>query len=256
MEDIDEPRCQQTHADSILRTLEACGFEWDGEVVYQSRRKPFYQHALQRLAETGQVYPCACTRKEVADSSLNGIDGLVYPGACRGGLNGRAARAWRVRTGKTPVCFDDRLQGRQCQQLETDIGDFVVQRADGLFAYQLAVVVDDAEQGITHVVRGADLLASTPRQIHLQRLLDYPTPDYLHLPVVLNQAGQKLSKQTRAPALKAGHASHDLCAALDFLGQRPPAALRSAAAVEILQWAVERWREAYSLVSAPSVSSV
>jgi glutamyl-Q tRNA(Asp) synthetase len=241
MEDLDEPRCNQTHADAILRLLDAYGFEWDGEVVYQSRRKPLYQTALEYLIEHGEAYACACTRKEIADSSISGIEGPVYPGTCRQGLNGRAARAWRVCTGKEPVCFDDRLQGPLCQRLETDIGDFVVRRADGLFAYQLAVVVDDAEQGVTHVVRGTDLLASTPRQLHLQRLLDYPAPRYLHLPVLLNKQGQKLSKQTRAAPLDDTRAGPNLLMALRFLGLDPGPLLDSAAPAEMLKWAQENW---------------
>lgn len=256
IEDVDEPRCSQAHADDILRALEVCGLEWDGEVIYQSRRKQHYQAALDRLIEAGQAYPCACTRREIGDSSVKGIEGPVYPGTCRAGLWGRAARAWRVRVDEAPVCFDDRLQGHHCQHLATDIGDFVVRRADGYFAYQLAVVVDDAEQGITHVVRGADLLVSTPRQIYLQTLLGYATPDYLHLPAVLNQAGQKLSKQTRAPALHEKNASRDLFSALNFLGQHPPAGFRFAPVAQILHWAIEDRRSNFLLSSASAVPSV
>lgn len=241
MEDVDEPRCSQAHADEILRVLNAYGFEWDGEVVYQSRRKALYQAALERLADAGHAYPCACSRREIADSSLAGLDGPVYPGTCRAGLSGRAPRAWRVRVSSEPVCFDDRLQGEHCQNLEADIGDFVIRRADKLFAYQLAVVVDDHEQGVTHVVRGADLLASTPRQIHLQRLLGYATPAYLHLPVAVNEAGQKLSKQTRAAPLDARRAGTALVEALRFLGQKPEAALAHAKGAEVLAWAEENW---------------
>lgn len=241
MEDVDEPRCSPAAADNILRQLDLHGFEWDGEIFYQSTRKDLYQAALERLIQSGDAYPCGCTRREIADSSLHGIEGPVYPGTCRNGLHGKPARAWRVRVADTPICFHDRLQGRQCQQLETDIGDFVLKRADGYFAYQLAVVVDDAEQGITHVVRGADLLASTPRQILLQQLLAYATPGYLHLPVVLNAAGQKLSKQTLAPALDAGLASQNLCQALGFLGLAPPASFKQAMPPEILAWGIAHW---------------
>ncbi len=241
MEDVDEPRCSQAFADEILHMLEACGFEWDGEVLYQSRRKQHYQAALDRLVESRHAYPCACSRREIADSSLSGIEGPVYPGTCRGGLHGRSPRAWRVRVDPQPVCFNDRLQGEHCQNLEADIGDFVVRRADDFFAYQLAVVVDDAEQNITHVVRGADLLASTPRQIHLQRLLGYATPSYLHLPVAVNEAGQKLSKQTLAAPLEPGKAGPALVAALGFLGQRPPPELSEAGVAEIWQWAIANW---------------
>ncbi len=256
MEDVDEPRCSQVHADDILRALEAFGLEWDGAVLYQSGRKQHYQAALDRLIESGHAYACACTRKEIADSSLKGIEGPVYPGTCRGGLKGRAARTWRVRVDDAIICFDDRLQGRHCQHLANDVGDFVVRRADGYFAYQLAVVVDDADQRVNHVVRGADLLVSTARQIQLQRLLGFPSPDYLHLPVALNQAGQKLSKQTLAPGLDASNASRDLFNALSFLGLDPPVALQSIPAAEVLQWATEVWRRKFSLSSASSASSV
>lgn len=261
MEDVDEPRCSQAHADEILRVLDAYGLEWDGEIVYQSRRKDHYQAALERLAEGGHAYPCACSRREIADSSITGLEGPVYPGTCREGLSGRTPRAWRVRVNSEPVCFDDRLQGEHCQNLEADIGDFVIRRADNLFAYQLAVVVDDHEQGITHVVRGADLLASTPRQIHLQRLLGYATPAYLHLPVAVNEAGQKLSKQTLAAPLNAREAAPALVQALRFLGQKPEAALAHAKGAEVLAWAEENWSLPTDLnktlfSSASSVSSV
>jgi glutamyl-Q tRNA(Asp) synthetase len=253
MEDVDKPRCSQAHADDVLRLLEAYGFEWDGEVVYQSRRNHRYQQALELLIDTGYAYPCACTRKEIADSSLNGIEGPVYQGTCRAGLDGRAARAWRVRTDTRPVCFVDRLQGLQCQKVEIEIGDFVVRRADGLFGYQLAVVVDDAEGRVTHVVRGADLLASTPRQIYLQSVLGFPTPKYLHLPIVLNDAGQKLSKQTLAPALDEGSANGELVSALNFLGLNPDPALGRASVQEILAWGKSRWSECFSSSSALAV---
>ena len=241
MEDVDEPRCSQLHADEILRQLETHGLQWDGKIVYQSRRKPLYQSALDQLIERGAAFPCGCTRREIADPTLHGIEGPVYPGTCRNGLHGKPARAWRVRVNDTPICFEDRLLGRQCQQLDRDIGDFIVKRADGFFAYQLAVVADDFEQGITHVVRGADLLASTPRQIHLQMLLSYPTPAYLHLPVVTNDAGQKLSKQTLAPALADLLASANLWGALDFLGLKPAPELKRANAEDLLAWGIANW---------------
>lgn len=259
MEDVDEPRCSQTHADEILHLMQAYGFEWDGEIIYQSQRKERYQAALDKLVESGLAYPCACTRREIADSSLAGIEGPVYPGTCRGGLHGRAPRAWRVRVDDAPVCFADRLQGKQCQNLEADIGDFVIRRADGYFAYQLAVVVDDAEQNITHIVRGADLLASTPRQIHLQKLLGHATPEYLHLPVAVNEAGQKLSKQTLAAPLVSSKAGASLVAALRFLGQNPPPGLSEAGVAEIWQWAGAHWTlpdDKALLSSVPSAAHV
>ncbi|HEY0665566.1 MAG TPA: tRNA glutamyl-Q(34) synthetase GluQRS, partial [Gallionella sp.] len=172
MEDLDTPRCVPGAAEDILRTLDAFSLHSDEPVLYQSRRTAAYEEALQQLKDSGTAYPCCCTRKEIADSALHGIEGFVYPGTCRDGMaHQRSTPAWRVRTDDAPVAFEDGLQGAQSQHLERDIGDFVVKRADGLFAYQLAVVADDAFQGITHVVRGADLMHSTARQIHLQRLL-------------------------------------------------------------------------------------
>lgn len=240
MEDVDEPRSVPGAADEILSTLEAFGLTWDGPVVYQSQRKEIYRAALERLKSDGHVFPCGCTRKEIADSSI-----LVapsgekpYPGTCRNGLpEGRAARAWRVRVPDETVRFTDRALGPQEQNLPAEVGDFVLLRADCFFAYQLAVVVDDAEQGITDIVRGEDLLASTPRQIYLQRLLGYPEPRYLHVPVVRNAAGEKLSKQTGATPVDASKPGPAIEAALRFLRLDPPDDLSPA---ELLKWAILR----------------
>ncbi len=241
LEDVDEPRTQPGAAESILATLEHCGFEWDGAVEVQSRRKAFYKDALDRLRAAGHAYPCGCTRKEIADSALAPDGARIYPGTCRHGLaSGRTERAWRVRTEGAMIEVEDRLQGRIAQSLGREVGDFVLFRADGYFAYQLAVVVDDAAQGITDIVRGADLLDSTARQIHLQRLLGLPTPTYLHLPVAVNPAGEKLSKQTEAQA--AGPAA--IAAALAFLGHAPPAVLRAAPAKELVAWGIAHWDSA------------
>lgn len=240
MEDLDTPRCVPGAAEHILRTLAAFGLHSDEPVIYQSQRSATYEAALHRLQTINAVYPCCCTRREIADSALHGIDGPVYPGICRNGIaEVREARAWRVQTNNTPIAFDDALQGPVSQRLESEIGDFVIRRADGLFAYQLAVVVDDAAQGITHVVRGADLLNSTPRQIHLQRLLGLPTPAYMHLPVVVNAQGEKLSKQTLAQAVEANNAT--LFEVLQFLKQQPPAGLRHATIEMLLAWATNNW---------------
>ncbi|MGE5471744.1 MAG: tRNA glutamyl-Q(34) synthetase GluQRS [Bacteroidota bacterium] len=244
MEDVDTPRNVPGAADNILATLDAFGFEWDGPVLWQSRRLAAYDEALERLRAAGLVYGCACSRREIADSALQpAIDGgLVYPGTCRGGLPpGRPARAWRLRVDNQETAFIDRLQGRLDQRLERDVGDFVLRRADGHFAYQLAVVVDDEFQGITDIVRGADLLASTPRQIWLQRCLGYATPSYAHLPVASNAAGEKLSKQTLAPALDAAQASRSLVLALRFLGQAAPGELAAAPVAEVWAWARAHW---------------
>ncbi len=229
MEDVDAPRCSRLAADEILRTLEACGFAWDGEIVWQSRRSDAYAAALERLKAAGRVFACACTRKELADSAIAPDGATIYPGTCRHGLPaGRPGRAWRLRVGDARVSFDDAIQGRLDSDLASEAGDFILLRADGLFAYQLAVVVDDAAAGITHVVRGADLLASTARQIFLQQCLGLPIPYYAHLPVAVNAAGEKLSKQTRAAPVDASRPGPALFAALEFLGQQPPPELSGA----------------------------
>ena len=218
IEDLDAPRTLPGAADDILRTLDRLGLGWDGPVMYQSRRSASYKAALESL----DTYWCGCTRREIADSSIGrASDGAqIYPGTCRAGLApGRTPRALRVRTGGEEIAFTDRVQGPQRQVLEREIGDFVLLRADGQFAYQLAVVVDDAEQGVTDVVRGADLLDSTPRQIFLQRLLGYPMPRYLHVPAAVNQAGEKLSKQTGARPVDIKRKAEELARALTFLGQ-------------------------------------
>ena len=214
IEDIDEGRAVPGAADTILEQLDWLGMHSDGEIVWQSRRKDLYQAARERITE--YVYGCGCNRREIADSRLGvGPDGAaIYPGTCRHGLApGREARSLRLRvpeTGADLVGFQDRFAGWQEQRLALESGDFVLKRADGYWAYQLAVVVDDAEQGVTDVVRGADLLDSTPRQIYLQRLLGVPTPRYLHVPVVRNANGEKLSKQTGALAvLPAGHENRE-----------------------------------------------
>jgi glutamyl-Q tRNA(Asp) synthetase len=240
MEDVDEPRSVPSAADEILRTLEAFGLTWDGPVVYQSQRKQLYRAELERLQASGQVFPCGCTRKEIADSSILVASSgeKPYPGTCRNGLPaGRAARAWRVRVPEETVRFTDRSMGPQEQNLPAEVGDFVLLRADGYFAYQLAVVVDDADQGITDIVRGEDLLASTPRQIYLQRLLGYPQPRYLHVPVVRNDAGEKLSKQTGAAPVDVSRPAPAIAAALRFLGLDPPENLSPP---DLLKWAILR----------------
>ena len=246
MEDVDLPRCVPGAEKQILNTLEAFGFEWDGEVVCQSRRSDLYRSALDRLITQGQVFPCACTRKQLSGGAV-AIDGSpLYDGRCRHGLApGDKARTWRLRVTDAAIAFDDAVQGHQVQQLQRDVGDFVLLRADGLFAYQLAVVVDDAEQGITHVVRGADLLDSTPRQIYLQQLLDLPLPAYAHLPVAVDAAGEKLSKQTLAAPVDTAQPLDALNAAWRFLGQswqggHAPGDIREFWHVAISQWRIDR----------------
>jgi len=239
IEDVDAPRTVPGAAESILATLDACGLGWDGEVTLQSARTARYAAALERLAAAGLVYGCRCSRREIADSALPGVEGAVYPGTCRHlGLAPRAPCAARLRVPAGVVEFDDRVQGRVGQDVARDVGDFVLLRRDGLFAYQLAVVVDDAEQGITDVVRGADLLASTPRQILLQRALGYPAPRYLHFPVATDAHGEKLSKQNRAAALEGSAAAAAIPAVLAFLGQPAESAATPAA---LLAEAARRW---------------
>jgi len=242
IEDLDPPRVIPGAADDILRTLEALGLNWDEPVVCQSRRSRHYAAALRDLEARKLIYPCACSRKEIADSTVGTVSGNVYPGTCRRGLPpGRSARALRVRVDAAEIQVTDRLQDRLYCRLETDTGDFVVRRADRLIAYQLAVVVDDAAQAVTHVVRGADLYDSTARQIHLQRLLGYPAPAYLHLPVAVNDSGEKLSKQTRASGIAPETAHKALIDALEFLRQPLPDSPAEASRDELLAWAIAHW---------------
>src|ERR1035441_4169296 len=242
MEDLDQPREQPGAADAILRTLEACGMSWDGNIMYQSKRSEAYRAALARLEAQGLAYVCGCSRREIADSGLGPDGALIYPGTCRNGLApGKTPRATRVRVGHELIEFEDALQGKIRQDLAAEVGDFVLLRADGLYAYQLAVVVDDAEDGITDVVRGADLLDSTPRQIYLQHLLGLRAPRYLHLPAAVNAAGEKLSKQTRAAPVDERDPVPVLAQVMDFLGQAPPAQLRRAPPAEFWRWALAHW---------------
>ncbi|RMG27466.1 MAG: tRNA glutamyl-Q(34) synthetase GluQRS [Gammaproteobacteria bacterium] len=243
IEDLDRPRTVAGAEGRILRTLERFGLLWDGRLLRQSTRDPAYRDALERLREGGWIYPCACSRREIRELAHAGIEGPVYPGTCRRGLPpGRQARAWRLRIPEDGrIRFTDRLHGPQEQDLHRDVGDFVVLRADGLFAYQLAVVVDDAYQGVTSVVRGADLLASTPRQILLQRLMDLPTPEYLHVPVVTTPQGDKFAKQHQAAPLDEAPVVPTLVRALRFLGQHVPEGAGDAQAPELLQHALDHW---------------
>lgn len=237
IEDIDTPRVVAGAEAFIMQQLHALGMRWDEEPVRQSDRHAIYQAAFRQLLERGLIYGCACTRRM--------LSGGPYPGTCRNGLPpGKTGRAIRVRVDDAVIRFVDRLQGEVVQELARSVGDFVVRRADGVYAYQLAVVVDDAWQGVTDVVRGADLLDSTPRQIHLQRLLDLPTPRYLHVPVATNARGEKLSKQTLAAPVDAKRPGCGLTAALDFLGHPVPDALRGAPPADILDWAVAHWNPA------------
>ena len=243
MEDLDPPREMPGAAAHILHTLEAFGFEWDGEVVWQSLRHSLYRDALGRLKEKGLLYPCYCSRKDWQAAAAQGADGFVYNGRCRrpeDRPHTDKPPAWRIRVNDETIGFDDGIVGHYAQNLARDIGDFVLLRADGFWAYQLAVVADDADQGITHIVRGQDLLVSTPRQIYLQRSLGFATPHYAHLPLLVNKHGQKWSKQTLAPALDENHKEQLLRQVLQYLNLPPaPEVSRPQA---LLSWAIEHWQ--------------
>jgi glutamyl-Q tRNA(Asp) synthetase len=255
IEDLDPPREPPGAAADILRTLDAFGLWWDGEVVYQSRRQAAYDAALAELASAGQTYACVCSRTDIeaANKRLGREGARIYPGTCRTRPAGEAgAPVIRVRTNAERIGFRDRLQGEFAQVLETEVGDFVLRRREGFVAYQLAVVVDDFAQGITDVVRGVDLLDSTPRQLWLQRLLGYPTPRYMHFPVVVQPGGEKLSKQTGAAPVSARGAGAIAWQVLALMGQVPPVELRGAAAAEVWEWGVAHW-EAQQIAATRSV---
>ncbi len=235
MEDLDTPRNAPGAADSILRDLEHFGLQWDEAVVYQSDRLGLYADALNRLRRKGLVYDCGCSRRDLEEG--------VYPGSCRWGVaEGREARSIRVLTNDQLISLDDQVQGIFAQSLESTFGDFVVLRADRIFAYHLAVTIDDALQSMSEIVRGADLLDSTPRQIHLQRCLGLLTPAYAHLPVAVNAGGQKLSKQTFARPVGDRRPAEVLFEVLEFLGQEPALEMRGASKDDVLAWGVENWR--------------
>ncbi len=271
MEDVDKPREMAGAADDILRTLEMFGFEWDGadinsRVIFQSQRSDIYENYFQHLKRNGSIYSCTCSRKEIADSAINiGIDGAIYPKTCypktcfNKTVNSNTREkhvsaslmdtaSWRINVDNAGlITFKDAIQGSISQQLAHDVGDFILKRKDGLFAYQLAVVVDDALQGVTHIVRGADLLDSTPRQIYLQQLLGVTTHDfkkisYAHVPVVVNAGGEKLSKQTLAQAITPEIAPTLVFEALCFLGQTPPGEIKNTTLAEMWHWAIANWQ--------------
>ena len=244
IEDVDETRCKPQFADDILRTLAAFGLRWDGEVMYQSKRRSRYEEVLTRLTMRGLTYACICSRREIADSAIFGLEGPVYAGTCRGARHPVGGHAIRVMTTDEPLRFVDRVQGVVEQRLQSQLGDFVIKRRDDLFSYQLAVVVDDADQKISHVVRGADLIDSTTRQIHLQRQLGLTTPQYLHIPVATNEEGQKLSKQTLAPGIGDSDSQLMLQRALQFLGQTANVDILQVSAPALLAAAQRTWTAA------------
>ena len=240
IEDIDPPREQVGATDAILGALDRYGFEWDGDVIFQSKRRQAHEAALQSLLDRNLAYPCCCSRRDLTGAPRGPL-GIIYPGTCRDGCDAPET-AIRLRVMDSPSSFADALQGLQSQNLERESGDFVIRRRDGLIAYQLAVVVDDESDGITEVVRGIDLMDSTPRQVWLQQLLGYRTPDYAHIPVITHPNGDKLSKLTGAAGIPIRRRSHALTAALVALHQDPPVSLRHSGLSEVWQWAIENWR--------------
>jgi glutamyl-Q tRNA(Asp) synthetase len=243
IEDVDLTRKVAGASENIIDTLERYGFQWDGDITYQSQRTALYEQALANLRQQNLAYPCTCSRKEIADSSsLQGIEGAIYPGICLlHPLKPNTPTAWRLKTNDSSISFQDLIQGTLQHNMAREIGDFVIKRADGLYSYQLAVVVDDALQGITHVVRGADLLNSTTRQIYLQQLLGYPTPVYAHIPLVMNADGQKLSKQTLAEALPNDLVIATLLQSFRFLPNFPKPIPTYGKLSDLWQWALEAW---------------
>ena len=258
IEDVDEPRCSPKYAHAILQTLENLGFEWDGAVVYQSQRRAAYEEIFQTLLDKQRVYPCSCSRKTVATSGRLGIDGVIYDGRCAKYqrdapkvLLGKSNLAWRFQLPDEIFSYVDGLLGKQSSLVAQEFGDFVVLRSDGFFAYQLAVVVDDLAQGVNQIVRGSDLLHSTPRQLALYQALGALPPNYFHLPLIVNAAGEKLSKQTKAQAVistnQAGMQALKL--ALHQLGQNPPAEINQLP--ELWLWAFDNWN--VNLISTSSI---
>lgn len=242
IDDLDKPRVVEGAADEIMERLEELGFEWDAAPIWQSQRNERYTEVLQELKKKGLTYPCSCSRREILASAPHaGEEGPVYPGTCRNGPVGKRSQlAWRLRVGECPIHFNDGFYGRQQQNLQTEVGDFVLFRADGLFAYQLATVIDDIDSGVTQVVRGADLLGSTARQIYFYQCLGQRAPGYLHLPLLLGDDGEKISKrQGEVVVVRSDNTGDMMRLALRFLGQQLPAELAAASASQMLRWSLE-----------------
>jgi len=234
IDDIDQDRSVIGADRIILEQLKDLGLFWDEDVVYQSQRLDLYQEALEKLQILKCTFPCACSRKDLSDGPYSGI--------CRNGIKpNQIARSIRIRTDNNEIGINDQLQGHYAQCLESDIGDFIIKRADGFFAYHLATVVDDAEQNITDIVRGVDLLDSTPRQVYLQDKLNLITPSYLHLPIAVDSSGKKISKSINPSSINSSKSNKILFNALDFLGQNPPKELIAYDVKAILDWAIENW---------------
>lgn len=246
IDDLDRPRVVEGAAEGIIRLLEVLGFEWDATPVWQSRRAERYAEVLQQLKKDGLVYPCSCSRKEILASAPHaGEEGPIYPGTCRQGLAGtRQKFSWRLRVDQQPIRFCDRVKGDWQQNLQDEVGDFVLFRSDGIFAYQLATVVDDLDSGVDQVVRGADLLSSTARQIYLYRCLKRESPEYYHLPLLLGSDGEKISKRhSEVGVVRAENSSEMMQLALVFINQRLPPELVGAPAGQMLNWALESFED-------------
>lgn len=242
IDDVDQSRSRDAAIAEIPASLAALGLHWDGPIQQQSSRTAIYAEALATLIGLDLAYPCGCTRREVAARAERGPAGMIYPGTCRAGLAAdRSARSWRFRANNTPITFTDRALGVQTTHLNTEVGDFVIRRADGLYAYHLAMVLDDAALGVTDVVRGADLLPATALQIALQQALGLPTPRYLHVPVVYAADGRKLSKTNAAAAVDTNQPIPALRQALAFLDQPLPDPQRIKGVNELLDWAIRHW---------------
>ncbi|MGD8886242.1 MAG: tRNA glutamyl-Q(34) synthetase GluQRS [Gammaproteobacteria bacterium] len=250
IEDIDPPREPAGAADDILRTLEAYGLNWDGPVLYQSTRRDGYEEALLDLNRQHFTYPCTCSRKQIQEA-LSRSNKTVYPETCRGATTTKSPHATRVKTEFQDIPIRDAIQGLFTQNIREHVGDFVVKRADGFYAYQLAVVVDDAYQNITEIVRGSDLLDNTPRQAYLQRLLDFPLLQYAHIPIATSN-GDKMSKQTKAPPVSRQNPLETGVQVLKFLGQKVPDQWEFATVDELWQWAIRHW----SLAAIPKTRSL
>ena len=245
IEDVDTQRKKTGASTSIIKTLEAYGFEWDGEIIYQSQRTDAYQAALESIQQ--HSYPCSCTRKELQATTPQGTNSYLYPGFCRTGLKNSDSThlSIRLKTNNKIICFDDKCQNTSlCQNIQQEIGDFIIKRSDGLFAYQLAVVVDDAWQGVTDIVRGADLYDNTPQQIFLQQILGYSQPNYLHFPVAIDQLGKKLSKHNFSPEVSIRDKRTNIINALNFLGQETPSIDNFSSSEDLWAWALKNWDSA------------
>lgn len=237
MEDVDTLRNVDGADTDILNTLETFGFEWDEKILYQTQQTNYYEQVLESLISQSMVFPCLCSRKKLALEKNK-----IYPGTCRHrSIPEHQDHALRILTNDINIEFQDCVMGKQSQNIKQQCGDFIIKRRDGLFAYQLAVVVDDAMQGITEIVRGADLLESTPRQIYLQQLLNYSTPEYCHLPIVVDKVGNKISKTGGAVKVDVKNKEKLLISTLNFLGQQAPDELYKSHINDIWFWAIKHW---------------